>query len=81
MKLRSTSVVVLQKLDDDESRPIIGRIKSMPQPGCTIVVEMNNAYEYVTSPVVRFLRSGDKVIYVETMNSKYKMTINDGETT
>ena len=68
--------VVLQKLKTN-AQPIIGRLANPPKKGSPIVIEFaDNMHEYVTTPVVRFLQMvNDGTFYIETTNSRYRLSV------
>jgi hypothetical protein len=68
--------VVLRKLGKG-ARSVAGRLVRPPKKGSVVVVEFaDGLHEYVTTPVRRVLRlAGEDVLYVETMNSRYRLEL------
>jgi len=76
----SSVQVVLRKLGRG-SRAVTGRLVRAPRKGSVVVIEFSDGmHEYVTTPVKRVLRLAPKdVFYIETVNSRYRLEVRDGE--
>ena len=78
----NTVQVVLRKLGRG-SRAVAGRLVRAPRKGSVVVIEFSDGmHEYVTTPVKRVLRVAPRdVIYIETVNSRYRLEVRDRDRT
>lgn len=70
--------VVLHKLNSG-GKEIIGQMPLFPQVGESLIIDLGET-QYQTSPIVRIVRTSN-AYYVETHNSRYKLTVSQDATT
>jgi hypothetical protein len=74
---------VLEKLRKGRGKgyKVTGRLLREPRVGKLLVIEFaDGQHEYVTTPVTRVLTISPTVCYIETVNSRYRLTMMPDET-